>query len=249
MKQYEAVIETLDRLGGMATLGELNREVMKLDGCTWRTKTPFASIRRIVQTTPGIYKIKPGLYALESHRAMLEANGYVVETEKNIHSKAISDLNHYYYQGLLLRIGEMEGYETFVPEQDKNRCFLRKDLRLKDMRTLQEMPRFSYDNIVRRCSTIDVIWFNHRLMPNSFFEIEHTTDFQNSLLKFSDLQDFYTRMIIVADKRRKEEFMSKMGYSAFDELNRNRRVSFLNYEALVKQYEQLLERQSFETII
>ncbi len=29
MKQYEAVIETLDKLGGVATLGELNREVFK----------------------------------------------------------------------------------------------------------------------------------------------------------------------------------------------------------------------------
>ncbi len=29
MKQYEAVIETLDKLGGVATLGELNREFLK----------------------------------------------------------------------------------------------------------------------------------------------------------------------------------------------------------------------------
>lgn len=36
-------------------------------------------------------------------------------------------------------------------------------------------------------------------MPHSFFEIEHSTDIQNSLLKFNDLQDFYVRMVIVAD--------------------------------------------------
>lgn len=57
MKQYEAVIETLDKLGGVATLGELNREVFKITDCEWKTKTPFASIRRIVQKTKGIYKI------------------------------------------------------------------------------------------------------------------------------------------------------------------------------------------------
>ena len=28
MKQYEAVIETLDKLGGVATLGELNRDTI-----------------------------------------------------------------------------------------------------------------------------------------------------------------------------------------------------------------------------
>ena len=52
MKQYEAVIETLKRLGGAATLGQLNQEVMQITECTWKTKTPFASIRRIVQDRP-----------------------------------------------------------------------------------------------------------------------------------------------------------------------------------------------------
>lgn len=54
MKQYEAVIETLDKLGGVATLGDLNSEVFKIQECEWKTKTPFASIRRIVQQTKGI---------------------------------------------------------------------------------------------------------------------------------------------------------------------------------------------------
>lgn len=72
MKQYEAVIETLDKLGGVATLGELNREVFKISDCEWKTKTPFASIRRIVQQTKGIYKIKPGLYGLEKYRKQIE---------------------------------------------------------------------------------------------------------------------------------------------------------------------------------
>ena len=49
MKQYEAVILTIERLGGVATLGELNHEVFKIEDCEWKTKTPFASIRRIVQ--------------------------------------------------------------------------------------------------------------------------------------------------------------------------------------------------------
>ena len=30
MKQYEAVIETLDKLGGVATIGLLKREVFKI---------------------------------------------------------------------------------------------------------------------------------------------------------------------------------------------------------------------------
>lgn len=62
MTQREAVIQTLERLGGIATLGTLYQEVFKITECTWKTKTPFASIRQIVQLAPEIYKIKPGLW-------------------------------------------------------------------------------------------------------------------------------------------------------------------------------------------
>ena len=55
MKQYEAVIQTLERLGGIATLGQLNQEVFKIKDCEWKTKTPFASIRRIVQENENRY--------------------------------------------------------------------------------------------------------------------------------------------------------------------------------------------------
>lgn len=82
MKQYEAVIQTLEKLGGVATLGQLNQEVFKIKDCEWRSKTPFASIRRIVQENENIYKIKPGLWALKSYQKKLEDKGIVVETEK-----------------------------------------------------------------------------------------------------------------------------------------------------------------------
>jgi hypothetical protein len=72
-------------------------------------------------------------------------------------------------------------------------------------------------------------------MPNSLFEVEHSTDFQNSLIKFTDLQDFYTRMIIVADDNRKREFLQKIESSVFTEISE--RINFLGYESLVKQYE------------
>ena len=49
MTQREAVILTIEKLGGIATLGQLYQEVLKIKECIWRTKTPFASIRKIVQ--------------------------------------------------------------------------------------------------------------------------------------------------------------------------------------------------------
>ncbi|WP_298305425.1 hypothetical protein [Flavobacterium sp.] len=247
MKQNQAVIETLEKLGGVATLGQLNQEVFKISDCTWKTKTPFASIRRIVQLDKNIYKIKPGLYGLIKYKTENESKGIFQETDKNKNSKEIIDFNHSYFQGLLLTIGNLKGLKTFIPNQDKNKLFLNE--KLVDIRTLNEIPKFSYSKLVQRSSTIDVIWFNEREMPHSFFEVEHSTDIQNSLLKFNDLQDFHSRMIIVADKMRKEEYLRKTKYSSFNHLSKENRVSFMDYEALSRQYETIIEQQQYEFLL
>ena len=248
MTQAQAVIETIEMLGGIATLNQINQNIFKIEDCQWRTKTPFASVRRIVQQTAGIYKIKPGLYALESHRKELEGNGILVQNEHNKDSEIVQTFNHAYYQGLLLEMGKMRHLDTFVPDQDKNKQFLNQAL-LGDLRTIQTIPEYSYPQLVKRSSTIDVIWFNDRHMPHSFFEVEHSTDIQNSLLKFNDLQDFSARMVIVADEKRHHEFISKMGYAAFRQLAEDKRVAFLSYDSLGKQYEQEFEKQKFEFVI
>lgn len=247
MKQNEAVITTLEKLGGVATLGQLNQEVFKISDCEWKTKTPFASIRRIVQLDKNIYKIKPGLYGLSKFKTVNESKGIIQETELNKNSKEVIDFNHSYFQGLLITVGNLKKLKTFIPNQDKNKLFLTE--KLADLRTLNEIPKFSYSKLVQRSSTIDVIWFNDREMPHSFFEVEHSTDIQNSLLKFNDLQDFHSRMVIVADNKRREEYLKKIKYSSFVDLNKENRVSFMDYEALSRQYESIIEQQQYEFLL
>jgi hypothetical protein len=230
MKQYEAVIQTLERLGGQATLAELYREVMTIKECEWNTKTPFASIRRIVQERDEIFKVRPGLWALRKHQDRL---GLVEHGTKAQPTRELLEQSHSYYQGLLVIIGNLRGLGTFVPNQDKNRRFV--NTPLVQLRSLQELPSFSHPPLVKRSSTVDVTWFNARLMPDSFFEVEHSTDVQNSLLKFYDLQDFHARMVIIADDNRRAEFDEKRRRSAFDPIRD--RVNFLDYNMLVKQYE------------
>lgn len=245
MKQNEAVILSLEKLGGIATLGQLNHETMKVKDCEWKTKTPFASIRRIVQLDKNIYKIKPGLYSLIKYKKQNENNGIIEETIKNKDSKVIQEFNHSYYQGLIVTVGNLKGLKTFIPNQDKNKKFV--NLNLGDIRTLDNIPNFSFDKLVKKSSTVDVIWFNEREMPHSFFEVEHSTDIQNSLLKFNELQDFSSRMIIVADASRKKEYESKVKYSSFK--NIISRIKFLDYEGLNKQYENELELQKYDVLL
>jgi hypothetical protein len=226
MKQYEAVINTIESLGGIATLGQINQEIFKINQCEWKTKTPYASIRRIVQLDKNIYKIKPGLYALVKYKGKFEKQGIVAEEASSSLSEKFIEFNHSYYQGLLLEIGNMKGMSTYIPAQDKNKLFLNKPLR--EISSLDKMLDFSYQELVSRAKTIDVIWFNERILLSSVFEVEHSTDIQNSLLKFNDLQDFYSQFYIVSSKKRNEEFLKKLNYSSFKEIKN--RIKFIDYQ-------------------
>lgn len=242
MKQYEAVIKTLEILGGQATLADLNREVLKLQECKWQTKTPYASIRRIVQTRPEIFRVRPGLWALNSYKNKL---GIIQQEGKKIFSPDLIDQNHAYYQGILAIIGNLRGFSTYIPNQDKNKFFVNKPL--KDIRSLKEIPEFSHQSLVRKSSTVDVIWFNNRQMPDSFFEIEFSTDIKNSLLKFYELQDFSARMVIVADNIRRPEYEQKLELNAIAILKR--RINFMGFDFLIKQYEYEMLKASQQFVV
>lgn len=247
MTQKEAVIEIIKTFGGVATLNQIYQGVFKYEDCKWNTKTPFASIRCILQRSPKeIYKIKPGLYGLIASKKQHEDNGIVEQTDNNENSEIVKAFNHTYYQGLLLEIGRLHEFETFVPVQDKNKIFPGGSS-LGEMSTLERIPSFTFDKFVQRSSTIDVIWFNKSFLPNSFFEVEHSTDIQNSLLKYYDLRDFAARMVIVADSKRRPEFDKKLGFSAFASIKD--RVKFLSYESLDKQYNQEIQKRKFEFIL
>lgn len=223
MKQHEAVIKVMEENGGYATLGFLNQNVLKVEGCKWETKTPFASIRRIVQDERFFFKILPGLWALKTYKDKLPPEILPVKDQPKAKKEEYS---HTYYQGLLVEIGNFKEYKTFVPNQDKNKLYLGK--KLSEIVTVSSIYKFSYDTMVRAAQTIDVMWFNERNMPANLFEVEHSTPIQNSLLKFVELQDFYTNFCIVADEVRRKEFQTKLSLVAFKPINK--RVGFWSYD-------------------
>ena len=225
MKQYEAVIKVMEENGGFATLGFLNQNVLKVANCEWKTKTPFASIRRIVQDVRFFFRIRPGLWALNAYKEKVLKNFSIDDTSSR-EEKRIFD--HTYYQGLLVEIGNLKGFETYIPRQDKNKMYLSRPL--LNYATLKELYSFTYEKTVNRAKSIDVIWVNERKFPDSIFEIEHSTDFQNSLLKYLDLRDFNASFIIVADVNRYREYERKVSYTAFSKIKE--RITFLSYQKL-----------------
>lgn len=222
------VMEKMRSEGGFATLKRLNEII---DFSLWKTKTPEASVRRIVQQSKHFFKIQPGLWALEESRDTVLKHFEIKSDDKQSEEK----FTHSYYQGLLVEIGKFKKQTTYIPTQDKNKKYLHSCL--GEIADLNSIPQFSYDYLLKKARTIDVIWFNERNMPSYFYEIEHTTDIKNSLSKFYELQDFHAGFYIVADKFRRKEFDDKLNVSMFDSIRK--RVKFLDYGRIAEMYEGL----------
>jgi len=67
------------------------------------------------------------------------------------------------------------------------------------------------------------------------------SNIQNSILKFFDLQDFYSHFYIVSDIVRKKEFDVKMKFGAFKEIKD--RIQFIDYNFVSN-----LHTKSFELL-
>jgi hypothetical protein len=219
MTQADAVIDAMRRNGGYATLGHLYQEALKVSGVEWNTKTPFKSINRIVQDPRFFYKIKPGLWALKDSRDQLV-------DEPAVSTKPESD--HYFYQGLLVELGNMQGFQSFVPRPDRGKHYLSGTLGA--VATLDEILPFTYPEIVKRASMVDVIWFGANKFPVEFIEVEHSTDFNVSLLKFADFQPFNSKFRIVASTSRHKQFLTRIEQRAFESLKPI--VKFTSYDVV-----------------
>jgi hypothetical protein len=241
MKQYEAVIKVMAENDGFATFQYLNQKAPKVPGSEWKTKTPFASIRRIVQDSRFFFKIKPGLWALNTHKDKLPKSVYDLIKESKQPLEKETKYTHYYYQGMIAEIGELNNYQVYVPAQDRNKPYLGKTL--KDVAALEELPLFTYERIVKTIKSIDVIWMNERGFPEAVYEVEHSTDFKNSLSKFHELLDFHTRMIMVSDELRRNQFKSVMELTVFKNLRG--RVEFRDYETLADYHSNPFSKKSF----
>lgn len=234
MTQKESVIVAMKENGGYATFQQLNAAI---DFSGWKTKTPFASMRRVVQTNQEFFRVQPDLWALnECKDGVLKKFRIDPGNEQTVVS-----FTHSYFQGIIVEIGNLRKLDTYVPAQDKNKLFLEK--RLKDLTTTDALYEFTYPEILRKAKTVDAIWFNERKMPCAFYEVEHSTDIQNSLNKFYELQDFRARFYIVAAKERKKQFDDIIRSSIYKPIREL--VRFVNYDFLIAQYEaehKLMER-------
>ncbi len=145
----------------------------------------------------------------------------------------VSGLTHSDVQGILVELGNLLGYETYVADPSK----IYKDKTLAEWAALTEIPSFTYRKILNTVRQIDVIWFRNEgnEFPVACFEIEHTTDVTKGLLRLYQLKGLGSKLFIVAPKNVKMKFNTEVDKTPFHEIKE--RYLFRSYEELVQFFE------------
>lgn len=216
--------------GYLASLQHIYKEFPKYRALTG--KTPLKTIQERVQRDPRFTRIGLGMYALTNYLDKLPTSPKPQSKEQE------KEQTHYSIQGMLLEIGNMEGFDTYSP--NKNAIFENKPL--LQIMTLSEFPNFTYSNVVQSVRFIDVLWFNDRGFPKFTFEVEITPQFRNSLLKFTELRDFYTTFYVIAEAENQDKYDREISRSVFREIKR--RCLFKTCAQVRDMYLKSIEKQS-----
>jgi hypothetical protein len=224
----EAIEQVMLNNGYFAPLKLIYKEIWKYkDQSKIVGKTPHMTIQERVQRDARFTRIGLGVYALTKFLDKLpKITSPKTEAEKK-------ERLHARVQGMLIEIGNNRNEVENTYTNDKKWIFDNKTL--GSLATLAEVPPFTFENIINETVRFfDVIWFNRRNFPLKIFEIEHSTNFRDALVKFMELQDFRTTFCCVSNEDKKQKFQKELSKTAFESL-RNR-CKFFSYDQVESDY-------------
>ena len=196
--------------------------------------TPFDTAREKVQRNKRFKRIGLGVYALAEVVSQLPI-APIPETPKQKKGHRHAEI-----QGMLLEIGNDRNDIKGTYTADPGYLFGR--MELGKIATMKELPSFTYEAMLKNTVRyVDVAWFNERGFPDTLFEVEHSTDFRDALLRFGELQDFRTRFCCVAERAREKKFQQELSLSSFGPIRD--RCEFRSYEDVEYDYQTALRKQ------
>lgn len=137
---------------------------------------------------------------------------------------------HTKVEGALLELGNLLGYDTYVTADDRNKEY--RDVPLAEIATLQELPEdFIPPGVKDTVRRIDVTWFKKKV-PAYCFEVEHSTNITQALVRFSDLRGLTTEFMIVAPAKACGKFKKELERTLF--VNIKDKIRFKSYDELGK---------------
>ncbi len=203
----DVVAEALRDLGGEAHLRDINERVAGHEKTatnpTWRD-----TIRRVVRQYSMFEPVPParsGVYRL--------VETTVPTPQAQSIDGADEEINHSIAQGMLVSLGRLYGYETFVPATDQTMRSFQGE-KLGQLVSVRDCASVFPSRNLSRIRQIDVLWFDEDddgLFPVYAFEVEHTTrvrDGMDRLLKIP--ARFPARLFVVAPGDEEEHLFQRL---------------------------------------
>ena len=232
-----AILKVLEKHQGIATLNNFYEEVPPQ---IVRTRTTDAKhdirgyLRRLKNVKKEIKQIGLSTYALLDVKAEndIYENIQNKDYEKEFFGLPKNQI-HDYVEGMLIEIGNLKSYQTYTP--DKNVIFNWQPL--SELVTYDEIPEFTYQDILNTVKQIDVIWFKNRF-PYLTFDIEFSTQISMALVRANELKNFKTTFYVIADESKEGLFKTKVNVSTFSGIKDE--MKFITIKSVFGDYKNLV---------
>jgi len=227
MTKIEAIQKVMEANKGTASLEIIYQNIEKYYPNAKNSKEWQAGIRgvlyREVRNNQRFKKIGLSIYALKDY-----------QEEPKPNQKDLIRI-HSYIEGLCLELGNFKNFITYTADPS---ALYRDNLQLNSLATMQNMPDFSYPEIVQNAKKMDVIWFNAKglIFPQKVFEIvDSVSTLSNAFNRCLQLKNFRTTFFIVAPAKYQTKFDKTINLEAYQ--NDKARFKFINYEQITELYE------------
>lgn len=227
MTKVEAIKKVLEDNGGTASLTDIYNNIEKYYPTAKSSEQWEAGIRgvlyREIRNKKFFKKIGLSIYALSDYQEEVKPHK---EDKVRMHS---------YIEGICLELGNFKNFATYTADPS---MLYRDNIQLQRIATLNELPSFSYEDILREVKRIDVIWFNQKghKFPQKVFEVVDSIGTLNGAFNRSlQLQNFRTEFYIVAPEQHRAKYEQTINLAPYN-INKER-FSFINYDDLTELYE------------
>lgn len=178
-------------------------------------------------------KVGLGVFGLPNFSIENSAYSTAMKEGSSINFLSKNSDPHSTIEGMLIELGNFYDFLTYTC--DKNKTFDGK--KLSSLEGLQEIPSFTYEELIKAVRRTDVIWFSKRakhIFPKYICEVENLTDFTNSMLKMIKLKDFDAIFVLSSWETKKKLFEQRIGQEPFFPMKS--RFTFKSFELISNLY-------------
>ena len=103
---------------------------------------------------------------------------------------------------------------------------------------MNEIPLFSYPEVIQETKRMDVVWFNQKGLhfPQKIFELVDSIGTLNgAFIRCLQLKNFRTEFFIVSPEQHRNKFNLTMNLESYKE--NSDRFKFINYDEIIELYD------------